>query len=758
MEKSVKELYDKLIAAIRRYRPDTSLQMIEEAFEFAYEAHKEQQRKTGEPYILHPLSVAVILAEIRTDLESIAAGILHDVVEDTAFTMEDITQRFGDDVALLVDGVTKIKKVAYATKPDDSELEKAGEPEGVREKKKTRHGAKTQKNKTDERAENYRKMFFHISQDVRVLLIKIADRLHNMRTLGAMTEEKQREIAQETLDIYAPLAHRLGIAKLRYELEELGFKYTDRKLYDELSSKVAIKQSARQEIVEQIMKEVRTKLEAERINARVEGRPKRFYSIHKKMMSQNKTLGQLFDLYAIRVLVKKVSECYEVLGWLHEMYTPVPGRLKDFIGMKKHNGYQSLHTTLIGPGEPFEVQIRTYDMHSVAEYGIAAHWKYKESDKAAKDKWLQEIMEWQRGMKDNEEFLDALKMDLNAFQEHVYCFTPRGELISLASGSCAIDYAYTIHSAVGNRMIGARVNGKMVPIDHELHTGDQVEIITSNNAKPHRDWLKVVKTNTARTKITQWFNKESRDENLRKGREALEESVREADAAVSLEELLADGREADVLERFHCKVLDQLLILIGVGGLKEKQVANYLYREYEKTLPAPSDEELIQSLLETSEKIEKHKSGSGIIVNGIGDTAVRYARCCGPLPGDEILGFITRGRGLTVHRTDCINLLHMDEFDRRRLIETHWPANKKPENTYHTEMRLNCDDRDGLLADISRVITEEKVKVKTLNARTVQSEAVFYIGMQVQDGEQLEILTKKMRVIPGVCDITRVNA
>lgn len=746
LETIVKELYNTLMIEIRKYRPDTSLKMVEEAFELAYNGHKLQTRKTGEPYMIHPLSVAVILAEIRTDLESIAAGLLHDVVEDTHCTREDIITRFGDEVALLVDGVTKIAKVVHVTNSDDKKDAKEEKAQ------KTRGDAK---NKADERAENYRKMFFHISQDVRVLLIKIADRLHNLRTLSWHSEEKQREIAQETLDIYAPLAHRLGIAKLRYELEDLGFKYTDRKRYDELARKIALKQSKRQEIVEQIMKEIRTKLENDGIKAQVEGRPKRFYSIYKKMKSKDKTLEQIFDLYAVRVIVEEVGECYEVLGRLHELYTPVPGRFKDFIGMKKTNGYQSLHTTLIGPGEPFEVQVRTFEMHAVAQYGIAAHWKYKESGKEAKDKWLQEIMDWQRDMSGSEEFLDALKMDLNAFQEHIYCFTPRGELVSLQSGSCAIDYAYAIHSAVGNRMVGARVNGKMVPVHHELQTGDQVEIITSQNTKgASRDWLKIVKTNTARTKITQWFNKQGREENLRRGREALESAATEE--SITLDELLENRRDADILERFNCKSIDQLYVMVGVGGLKEKLVINHLYREYEKTLPPPTDKELIQNLIDASDKMDKRKLGSGIVIKGIGDTTVRFARCCGPLPGDEIFGFVTRGRGLTVHRTDCINIINMDELDRRRLIEAQWHSDPKRGTGYHTEMRINCDDREGLLVDISRVLFEEKVKIKSLNSRTVQSEAIFVVGLEILDGEQLSILTMRLQNIPGVCEITRV--
>ncbi|MCL1863264.1 MAG: bifunctional (p)ppGpp synthetase/guanosine-3',5'-bis(diphosphate) 3'-pyrophosphohydrolase [Defluviitaleaceae bacterium] len=727
MEKIIKDTYDNLIKTIRKYRPGTSLKLIEDAFEMAHEGHIDQRRKTGEPYILHPLSVGIILAEIRTDLESIAAGILHDVIEDTDYTMDDIEARFGDDVALLVGGVTKIQKVAYISK-------------------------------TDRQAENYRKMFFHMSQDVRVLLVKIADRLHNMRTLGGhSSEEKQKQIAQETLDIYAPLAHRLGIAKLRYELEDLGFKYTNRKLYDELKIKIEIKQSERQKIVEELMEEIRQRLREDGILARVEGRAKRFYSTHKKMISQNKTLEQLYDLYAIRVLVDDSTQCYEVLGRLHEMYTPIPGRFKDYIGMKKPNGYQSLHTGLMSDGVLFEVQIRTLEMHAVAEYGIAAHWRYKEGGKAAKDKWLQEIMDWQRTMSDGDEYLDALKMDLNAFQEHIYCFTPRGEIVQLISGSCAIDYAYAIHSAVGNRMTGARVNGKIVPVDHILNTGDQVEIITSQNTKgPSREWLRIVKSNTARTKITQWFNKESRGENIKKGREALEQAAK--DENITVDELLADKRDIDLLERFNCKDMEQLYAMIGVGGLKEKIVVHHLLREYEKTLPPPTDEELIQNLIDTGERLEKHKLGSGIVVKGIGDTAVRFARCCGPLPGDEILGFVTRGRGLTVHRSDCVNILHMDEFDRRRLIEAQWQTDPKKELSYHTEMRIMGDDRDGLLADISRILSEEKIKIRTMNARTVQSEAVFVIGMEISDGEQLTALTKKLRNVQGVADVARVSS
>jgi len=719
----ISEAFAGLIAEIKKYRPTTSLHMVEEAYNLAVQAHSGQFREDGDPFVMHPITVATILAEIRTDLESITASLLHDVVEDTSHTMEDITQKFGEEVALLVDGVTKIKKVAYVSK-------------------------------TDEQAENYRKMFFHMSQDVRVLLIKIADRLHNMRTLDVRPVEKQKKVARETLDIYAPLAHRLGIARLRYELEDLGFKYTDRDLYNDLAKKIHLKQNERQKLVESIVYEISERLTQDGIKAHVEGRPKRFYSIYKKMRSQNKTLDQIYDLYAVRVVVDSVSACYEVLGHLHEMYTPVPGRFKDYIGMKKPNGYQSLHTTLMGTSEPFEVQIRTMQMHEIAEYGIAAHWKYKETDKLAKDTWLQDIMNWQREVSDSEEYIDALKMDLDAFKGHVYCFTPTGEIIQLVSGGNAIDFAYAIHSAVGNRMVGARINGRIVPLDYELSTGDQVEILTSQNTKgPNRDWLKIVKTPQARSKINQWFKKANREENIQKGRAALENAAKKF--KLKLTDLLTETRTADMLLRFNCKTEEQLYALIGAGGLRENLVVNYLYKEYEKDLPPLSDEELISNLLDT--EIEKDKHRSGIVVKGLGDTDVRFARCCNPLPGDEIVGFVTRGRGLSVHRNDCVNITHLDELDRRRLIEAQWHVREKSGATYHTELRFACYNRNGLLADITRLLGDENVTVTSLSVRTVQADAVFNIGLEISSSDHLDYLTNKLKKETGASEITRVN-
>jgi len=753
----INNTYKNLIEEIKSYRPATPLTLIQEAYQFAKQAHDGQFRKTGEPYFMHPLTVALILAEMRSDMESIAAGILHDVVEDTPHTLEEIASRFGAEVAQLVDGVTKIKQVKYVSKTQDTtntdnpEAEEAKLTKGEKEKLAA---------KANEQAENYRKLFLHMSQDIRVLIVKIADRLHNMRTLGGHNEDRQRAIAQETLDLYAPLAHRLGIAKLRYELEDLAFKYQDRAKYNDLSQKIQMKQSERQAVVEEVLDVIRKKLKEEGIVATVEGRAKHFYSIHKKMKAQDKTLDQIYDLFAVRVLLNEIPDCYAALGWVHTMFTPVPGRIKDYISMPKINRYQSLHTTVMGPhyGEPVEVQIRTHEMHQVAEFGVAAHWKYKEQNKGAKDQWLQEIMAWQRELSDNNEFLDALKMDLDAFRGHVYCFSPNGDVYTLIDGATPIDFAYRIHSAVGNRMIGVKVNGRIVTNDYTLITGDRVEILTSQNSRgPGRDWLKIAKTAQARTKINQWFKRQDREENIQRGRELLETAA--AELNVSFDELMAkDDPDEGVLRRYNCKDLDQLYVMVGVGGLKEKQIVNRLYREYEKTLPPPTDDELIEGLLSESAMLPDRKTQSGIVIRGIGDTDVRFAKCCSPVPGDEIIGFVTRGRGMSVHRTDCTNIIHLDELDKRRLMETQWHVPEKSGHTYHTEIRLHCDDRDGLLADISRILSDEKIKVTALSVRTNQAEAIFHIGIEIADGERLDQLSQRLLRERSVHEITRVTA
>ena len=730
-EALVRATFEKLIAKIREYRPTASLDMVEAAFELANDAHKDQFRKGGDPYIIHPLEVAFILAEIRADFESIIAAILHDVVEDTPVTEEEITEKFGPDVSLLVAGVTKIEKLQYQSK-------------------------------TDVQAENYRKMFFHMSEDIRVLIMKIADRLHNLRTIDAMPEENQIATARETLDIYAPLAHRLGMAKLRYELEDLAFQYSDRTLYNSLSKQVQLKMTDRIEITEQIIKEIRAALEKQSIKATVEGRAKRLYSVHKKMISKNRTLDEIHDLYAVRVLVDDVAGCYAALGCVNGLYPIVPGRIKDYIAGRKPNGYQSLHTTLVGPGEPFEVQIRSYEMHEVAEFGIAAHWRYKEGGKAAKDQWLQGIMDWQREISDNDEFLSALRLDLSAFQSHISCFTPKGEPINLVNGSCAIDFAYAIHSAVGNRMIGARVNGKIMPIDAPLASGDIVEIVTSQNAKgPSRVWLQKVKTNQAKTKINQWFNKENREDNLQRGREALERAALERnqnEVKATLDELLADGREKDVLARFNCKGMEQLYLMVATGGIKEKQITNHLYREYEKVQPLPTDEELIESLLNMKTKAGAKAKKSGVLVKGIGDTAVSFSKCCNPLPGDEILGFVTRGRGLTVHCTDCINVLHMSELDRKRIIDAQWDIPETEKQKYLVSLRITCPDNNNILYAVNDVLKDENVRVTALTANIAGADAILTLGLEIYDTEHLNHITTRLQNATRAHEIRRIHS
>ena len=722
----VENAYDQLISQIREYRPTASLDLVDAAYKLARTAHAGQYRLSGEPYVIHPLAVAITLAEIRADLESITAALLHDVVEDCDITIEEVAEKFGPDVALLVSGLTKIEKVKYLSK-------------------------------TDVQAENYRKMFFHMSEDVRVLLIKIADRLHNMQTIEAKPEDKQIATARETLDIYAPLAHRLGVAKLRYDLEDLAFKYSDRALYNSLSKQVNLKTAERVEITEQLIKEIRAALAEQGIEAVVEGRAKRLYSVHKKMVSKNRALDQIHDLYAVRILVDDIAGCYAALGCVNGLYPVVPGRIKDYIAGKKPNGYQSLHTTLVGPGEPFEVQIRTFEMHEVAEFGIAAHWKYKEGGKAAKDQWLQSIMDWQHEISDSEDFLSALRLDLSAFQSHISCFTPKGEPINLVKDSCAIDFAYAIHSAVGNRMVGARVNGKLVPIDHTLSSGDIVEIVTSQNSKgPNLDWLKMVKTNQARSKINQWFNKENREDNLQKGRESLEKCAEEL--KVPLDELLAEGRDKDVMARFNCKSIEQLYIMIGTGGLKEKQVANHLHREYEKVQPLPTDEELMASLLAAGVKTETKGKKSGVVVKGVGDTAVIFSKCCNPVPGDEICGYVTRGRGLTIHRTDCINVLHMDELDRRRIISAQWNVPETSKQKYLVNLRITCPDGNNLLYAINDVLKDENIRVATLTANVVHSDAIFTMGIEIHDTDHLNHIINRLRAATNAREIRRIHA
>ncbi|MDR1560684.1 MAG: bifunctional (p)ppGpp synthetase/guanosine-3',5'-bis(diphosphate) 3'-pyrophosphohydrolase [Clostridiales bacterium] len=726
------ELYSELIEKISQYHPSQDLSIIEKAYLTALDAHKDQLRKSGEAYIIHPLSVSIILAELQLDLESIEAGLLHDVIEDSPYSYNDIANMFSEEVAQLVDGVTKLEKLPYTSKEE-------------------------------EQAENFRKMFIAMAKDIRVILIKIADRLHNMRTLKYQPEYKQKEIAQETLDIYAPLVHRLGISTLRYELEDLCFKYLHSEEYHELAEKINRKLSERQAFVNRVVVEIRGLVESEGIEASVDGRPKHFFSIYKKMVSQEKTLDQIYDLFAVRVIVSDVRDCYEVLGIVHTMYKPITRRFKDYIAMPKTNRYQSLHTTLISQeGEPFEVQIRTYEMHKTAEYGIAAHWKYKEGkggqvnpdSEEAKLTWLRQILEWQRELSDNKEFMEALKVDLNVFKDHVYCFTPKGEVISLINGANPIDFAYAIHTAVGNKMIGARVNGKIVTIDYALSTGDRVEIITSQNSKgPSPNWLKLVKTSQARSKINAWFKRENREDNIAKGRDLLDKEAKRR--YLRLSELLSDERLNIVLNKFNAADLDSLCASVGYGGIKESQVISKLFEEYQKE-NVKEPETLALDTKDSAARDRKKKSG--IVVKGVGDVNVRFSKCCSPVPGDEIVGFVTRGRGISVHRTDCANIINMDEIDRRRLLEAEWQLPDKSANGVHyrAELRIVGMERVGFLLDISRVIAEAHISVKDMSARTVNNEAIITLSLEITSREELDHIRIRLRRISGVHEIERV--
>ena len=732
-------LYKELINSVLKYHPSTDISMIEKAYKVASEAHEGQKRKSGEPYIIHPLCVAIILADLELDKETIVAGLLHDAVEDTWMTYEEVEKEFGSEVALLVDGVTKLGQLSYSA------------------------------DKVEVQAENLRKMFLAMAKDIRVILIKLADRLHNMRTLQYMRPEKQQEKARETMDIYAPIAMRLGISKIKVELDDLSLKYLKPDVYYDLVHKVALRKSEREQFVGAIVKEVKKHMDDANIKAQVDGRVKHFFSIYKKMVNQDKTIDQIYDLFAVRILVDTVKDCYAALGVIHEMYKPIPGRFKDYIAMPKPNMYQSLHTTLIGPnGQPFEIQIRTYEMHRTAEYGIAAHWKYKESSdgkapvgKSEEEKlnWLRQILEWQRDMSDNKEFMSLLKNDLDLFADSVYCFTPQGDVKTLPSGSTPVDFAYSVHSAVGNKMVGARVNGKLVPIEYEIKNGDRIEIITSHNSQgPSRDWLKLVKSTQAKNKINQWFKKELKEDNILKGKEMLAQYARAKGFKIA-NYTKTQYLEA-VLRKYGFRDWDSVLAAIGHGGLKEGQVFNKLVEAYDKENKKNlTDEQVLEAASETQEKLHIAKSKSGIVVKGIHDVAVRFSKCCNPIPGDEIVGFVTRGRGITIHRTDCVNVLNMSETDRTRLIEAEWqqPDTKEKEK-YTAEIQVYANNRTGLLVDLSKIFTERKIDLRSINSRTSKQEkATISMSFEIGSKEELRSLIEKIRQVESVIDVERTT-
>ena len=738
--KTPEELYQDLITRVRRYHPSDDISLIERAYKVANDAHKDQARKSGEPYIIHPLCVAIILADLEMDKETIAAGLLHDVVEDTIMTTDQIRAEFGDDVALLVDGVTKLGQLQY------------------------------QGDKLDLQAENMRKMFLAMAKDIRVIIIKLADRLHNMRTLKHMTPEKQQEKARETMDIYAPIAQRLGIMKVKVELDDLSLKYLQPDVYYDLVDKIAVRKVERERYVQNIVDEVSAHIERAGIKAKIDGRVKHFFSIYKKMKNQNKTIDQIYDLFAVRIIVDTVKDCYAALGVIHEMYKPIPGRFKDYIAMPKANMYQSLHTTLIdSSGQPFEIQIRTYEMHKTAEYGIAAHWKYKEASDGKKINtgaeeeklsWLRQILEWQRDMSDNREFMNLLKSDLDLFSDSVYCFTPTGDVKNLPAGSTPIDFAYSIHSAVGNKMIGARVNGKLVTIDYVINNGDRVEILTSQNSKgPSRDWLNVVKSTQAKNKINQWFKNELKDDNIIKGRELLLSYCKAK--AINQVDIMRPEYMESIMKKFGFRDWESVLAALGHGGLKEGQIINKMKEMYDRDHPKElSDEEVIKAVEESAaakQMLPRSKTENGIVVKGIHDVAVRFSKCCSPVPGDEIIGFV--GRGISIHRTDCVNIINLPEIERSRLIDAEWQDESiDGKGRYFAEITIYANNRNGLLADVSRALTEKNIDIQSMNTRTSkQGVATMNVAFEISSKEELNRVIDKLHNIESVLSIERTT-
>ena len=745
---SPEQLYRDLVLRVQKYHPSDDTSLIEKAYHLAAKAHENQVRKSGEPYIIHPLCVAIVLADLEMDKETIAAGLLHDVIEDTIMTEGEITEQFGKDVALLVDGVTKLEQLQFSSESGDKTLDRF-----------------------EMQAENLRKMFLAMAKDIRVIIIKLADRLHNMRTLKYKSPESQQRIARETMEIYSPIAQRLGISKIKVELDDLSLKYLEPEAYYDLVDKIAVRKSVREKYIQNIVDEVSEHIVNAGIKAQIDGRVKHFFSIYKKMKNQNKTIDQIYDLFAVRIIVDTVKDCYAALGVIHEMYKPVPGRFKDYIAMPKANMYQSLHTTLIGnSGQPFEIQIRTYEMHKAAEYGIAAHWKYKvasdgkkiEDSEEEKLSWLRQILEWQRDMSDNKEFMNLLKSDLDLFSDSVYCFTPTGEVKNLPAGSTPIDFAYSIHSAVGNKMIGARVNGRLVTIEYEIKNGDRIEILTSQNSKgPSRDWLNVVKSTQAKNKINQWFKNEFKEENIIKGKDLLNLYCRAK--GINAPDIMRTEYMQVIMHKYGFRDWESVLAAVGHGGLKEGQIVNKMMEHYEKDHKKElTNEEVLAAVAESGQtrRPARIKSRSDIMVKGIHDLAVRFPKCCSPVPGDEIVGFITRGRGISIHRTDCINIINLPEIERERLMDAEWEAspNEAGSEKYLAEIKIYANNRNGLLADISRALTEKSIDILSMNTRVnKQGVATLATSFEITSRDELNRIIDKINSIESVIDIERTT-
>lgn len=730
------EDFEKLKAKLSAHSKEADIALLDKAFHLADDMHKGQLRKSGEPFVIHPVAVSTMLADMEMDMPSIIAGMLHDVVEDTSVTIEEVREMFGEEIALLVDGVTKLKKIQTYTKEE-------------------------------QHAENLRKMFLSMASDIRVVLIKLVDRLHNMRTLQYMNTDTQVSKARETIEIYTPLAHRLGMTKIKWELEDLCFKYLEPDAYEMLTKQIDQNREQKEEYISKVLAALKEKLGEVGINAFLDGRPKHLYSVHKKMITQNKTLNQIYDLMAIRVIVDTVQECYTVLGLIHEMYTPMPGRFKDYIAMPKANLYQSLHTTLIGPdGQPFEAQIRTWDMHKTAEIGIAAHWKYKEGvsekernkDLDNKLAWVRNLFDNQKELEDPSEFMETFKMDL--FTDEVFVFTPKGDVKSLPKGSTPIDFAYSIHSAIGNKMVGAKVNGEIKPLNYKLMTGDFVEVITSQapGKGPNRDWLSIVKSSEAKSKIRQYFKKEHREANIERGKEMINKELKRM--SYTYAQLFKDEFVDPILQKYRFHTLDDMMNVIGFGEMSERKLINLLVEEYKKSLNQ-SDEKAAEEILsklevkkDKKEKIKERHSDNGIIVKGIDNCLVRLSRCCNPVPGDSIVGYITRGRGVSVHRTDCPNIASM-EVASDRMIDVRWASTSK-KASYVVDICVTAIDRSHLLLQIANLIADSKLNMKAINARTTRDNyAIIDLSIEINDRSELDRLVNKISTLDDIVDVCR---